>query len=256
MGRLRLCKFWLHDRRPDGGFQRVLRQRGRQWSRVGRAVWIVDAGGLERCRDGHDADYRRLRRLHARKQWLLRLSTIGCVLATAALALAGRGDVVIAVVAIVGLELLLSDRRIADRRIPSGDRAPAGARQGVGLGLELRLPGRTCDAGRVPRICDLGAGAGQGRRRIRSGDDVDHCRNFGVGCAADAVHPARARGAAAQKSLDVVRESLSRLASTLKHVGLSRLRAAALVQCVLSGRRGRGYRAGLDLCTASDEVLV
>ena len=38
--------------------------------------------------------------LHARKQWLLRLSTVGCVLATAALAWAGRGDVVIAVVAI------------------------------------------------------------------------------------------------------------------------------------------------------------
>lgn len=39
--------------------------------------------------------------LRARKQWLLRLSTIGCVLSTAALALAGRGDVAIAVVAIV-----------------------------------------------------------------------------------------------------------------------------------------------------------
>ena len=39
--------------------------------------------------------------LHARKQWLLRLSTIGCVLSTAALALAGRGDVAVAVVAIV-----------------------------------------------------------------------------------------------------------------------------------------------------------
>ena len=38
--------------------------------------------------------------LHARKQRLLRVSTIGCVLATAALALAGRGDVVIAVLAI------------------------------------------------------------------------------------------------------------------------------------------------------------
>jgi len=39
--------------------------------------------------------------LHARKQWLLRLSTIGCVAATAALALAGKGDVAIAVTAIV-----------------------------------------------------------------------------------------------------------------------------------------------------------
>ena len=39
--------------------------------------------------------------LHARKQWLLRLSTIGCVLSTAALALAGRGDVAIAIIAIV-----------------------------------------------------------------------------------------------------------------------------------------------------------
>ncbi|MBA2547835.1 MAG: MFS transporter [Burkholderiaceae bacterium] len=39
--------------------------------------------------------------LHARKQWLLRLSTIGCVLSTAALALVGRGDVAIAVIAIV-----------------------------------------------------------------------------------------------------------------------------------------------------------
>ncbi len=39
--------------------------------------------------------------LHARKQWLLRISTIGCVTATAALALAGRGDVAIAVIAIV-----------------------------------------------------------------------------------------------------------------------------------------------------------
>ena len=38
--------------------------------------------------------------LHARKQRLLRLSTVGCVLSTAALALAGRGDVVIAVLAI------------------------------------------------------------------------------------------------------------------------------------------------------------
>ncbi len=39
--------------------------------------------------------------LHARKQWLLRVSTIGCVLSTAALALAGRDDVLIAVTAIV-----------------------------------------------------------------------------------------------------------------------------------------------------------
>ena len=39
--------------------------------------------------------------LHARKQWLLRLSTVGCVLSTAALALVGRGEVAIAVVAIV-----------------------------------------------------------------------------------------------------------------------------------------------------------
>ena len=39
--------------------------------------------------------------VHARKQWLLRLSTIGCVLSTAALALAGRGDVAIAVVAVI-----------------------------------------------------------------------------------------------------------------------------------------------------------
>jgi len=39
--------------------------------------------------------------MRARKQWLLRLSTIGCVSATAALALAGSGDVAIAVVAII-----------------------------------------------------------------------------------------------------------------------------------------------------------
>jgi len=39
--------------------------------------------------------------LRARKQWLLRISTVGCVVSTAALALAGRGDVAIAVVAIV-----------------------------------------------------------------------------------------------------------------------------------------------------------
>lgn len=38
--------------------------------------------------------------LHARKQRLLRLSTVGCVLSTAALALAGRGEVAVAVVAI------------------------------------------------------------------------------------------------------------------------------------------------------------
>ncbi len=39
--------------------------------------------------------------VHARKQWLLRISTIGCVLATAALALAGRGDLEIAVIAVI-----------------------------------------------------------------------------------------------------------------------------------------------------------
>ena len=39
--------------------------------------------------------------LRARKQWLLRISTVGCVASTAALALAGRGDLAIAVVAIV-----------------------------------------------------------------------------------------------------------------------------------------------------------
>ena len=39
--------------------------------------------------------------LRARKQWLLRISTVGCVTSTAALALAGRGDVAIAMVAIV-----------------------------------------------------------------------------------------------------------------------------------------------------------
>ena len=68
---------------------------------LGHAVVDRHSCRVECCGDDSDADHRRVRRLHARKQWLLRISTIGCVLATAALALAGRGDVAIAVVAVI-----------------------------------------------------------------------------------------------------------------------------------------------------------
>ncbi len=182
--------------------------------------------------------------LHARKQWLLRLSTIGCVLSTAALALAGRGDVAIAVVAIVDFEFFLSDRRVADRRVPAGDRASTRTGQGVRMGLELWLPWRAGDAGCLPRLCELGAAG-------RAGDAEDFVpvtMLITAGIFALAALPTlfilRERAVPqAQRSLDVVRGSMSRLGVTLKHVGRYRDFARLLV-C------GAFYQAGVAVVIA------
>ena len=126
--------------------------------------------------------------LHARKQRLLRLSTIGCVLSTAALALAGRGDVVIAVLAIavsnfffqIGVSLI-------GAFLPEIAR-PHALGKVSGWGWSFGYLGGLATLAGLPRLCVLGEGAGQGRRTLRSGDDVDYCRNFRAGLTANSVH--------------------------------------------------------------------
>ena len=76
--------------------------------------------------------------LRARKQWLLRISTVGCVASTAALALAVRVDV--ASRGCNRISNFFFQVASRDRRFPAGDRAPEFARQGLGW-RELRYLG-------------------------------------------------------------------------------------------------------------------
>ncbi len=181
--------------------------------------------------------------LHARKQRLLRLSTIGCVLSTAALALAGRGDVVIAVLAIavsnfffqIGVSLI-------------GAFLPEIARPHA-LG---KVSGWGWSFGYLGGLATLAVclayviwAKGQGR-------DAEHfvpvTMLITAGIFALAALPTlfilKERAVPqAQKSLDVVRSSLSRLGATLRDINRYQDFARLLV-C------GAFYQAGVAVVIA------
>lgn len=181
--------------------------------------------------------------LHARKQRLLRLSTVGCVLSTAALALAGRGDIVIAVLAIavsnfffqIGVSLI-------GAFLPEIARPHAlGKVSGWGWSFGY-LGGLATLAGCLAYVFWA---KGQGR-------DAEHfvpvTMLITAGIFALASLPTlfilRERAVPqAQKSLDVVRSSLSRLGATLGDIGRYQDFARLLV-C------GAFYQAGVAVVIA------
>lgn len=157
--------------------------------------------------------------LRARKQWLLRLSTIGCVLSTAALALAGRGDVAIAVVAIVvsnfffqvGVSLIGAFLPEIARPNALGKVSGWGWSFGYlgGLATLMICVGYVMWAG------------GQGKQ---AEDYVPVTMLITAAIFAVAALPTlfvlKERAVAQAKgSFSVVRDSMSRLAVTLKHIG-------------------------------------
>ena len=181
--------------------------------------------------------------LHARKQRLLRLSTVGCVLSTAALALAGRGDIVIAVLAIavsnfffqIGVSLI-------GAFLPEIARPHAlGKVSGWGWSFGY-LGGLATLAGCLAYVFWA---KGQGR-------DAEHfvpvTMLITAGIFALASLPTlfilRERAVPqAQKSLDVVRSSLSRLGATLSDISRYQDFARLLV-C------GAFYQAGVAVVIA------
>ena len=82
--------------------------------------------------------------LRARKKWLLLLSTIGCVLTTAALALAGRGDIALASAAVIASNFFFMIGVALIAAFLPELAAPRRAGPRVGLGLELRLTSAGC----------------------------------------------------------------------------------------------------------------
>ena len=157
--------------------------------------------------------------LRARKQWLLRLSTIGCVLSTAALALAGRGDVAIAVFAIVvsnfffqvGVSLIGAFLPEIARPNALGKVSGWGWSFGYLGGLATLL------------IC-FGYVTWAGGRGQQAEDYVPVTMLITAAIFALAALPTlfilKERAVAqAHGSFDVVRDSLSRLTATLKHIG-------------------------------------
>ena len=181
--------------------------------------------------------------LHARKQWLLRLSTIGCVLSTAALALAGRGDVAIAVIAIVISNFFFQiGVSLIGAFLPEIARPHAlGKVSGWGWSFGY--------LGGLATLAVCLAYVMWARGRGGSAEDfVPVTMLITAGIFAVAALPTlfilRERAVPqAQKSLDVVRDSLSRLASTLKHVGRYR-DFARLLLC------GAFYQAGVAVVIA------
>ncbi|HYM47597.1 MAG TPA: MFS transporter, partial [Burkholderiaceae bacterium] len=157
--------------------------------------------------------------LHARKQWSLRLSTIGCVASTAALALAGRGDVAIAVAAIivsnfffqVGVSLIGAFLPEIARPNALGKVSGWGWSFGYMGGLATLL------------IC-FGYVTWAGGRGQQAEDYVPVTMLITAAIFALAALPTlfvlKERAVAQAKgSFSVVRDSISRLAATLKHIG-------------------------------------
>ena len=134
--------------------------------------------------------------LRAAKKRLLALSTLGCVLGTAALAGAGPGDVAWAVVAIVlsnvfytyGESLIAAFLPELARQDSLGQR--------VGLGLELRLLRRHAHAGAEPGVRARGTGPGPAGIALRAGDHADHRRHLWRARAGDLCAAARSAHAA------------------------------------------------------------
>ena len=94
------------------------------------------------------------------KKRLLLFSTVGCVAFTSGLALAGPGELGIAILFHRAIQLLLRQRREPDRRLPAPTRPCRCLGQGVRLGLGVRLYRRPAQPGCLPGLRQLGPGAG------------------------------------------------------------------------------------------------
>ncbi len=181
--------------------------------------------------------------VHARKQWLLRISTVGCVLATAALALAGRGDVAIAVVAVIVSNFFFQvGVSLIGAFLPEIAR-PHALGKVSGWGWSFGYLG-----GLATLALCLAYVTWAGARGKSAEDYVPVTMLITAAVFALAALPAltilRERAQPQpQGSLDVVRESISRLASTLKHVGLYRDFARLLLCSVF-------YQAGVAVVIA------
>ncbi|MEP6609164.1 MAG: MFS transporter [Burkholderiaceae bacterium] len=185
--------------------------------------------------------------LRARKQWLLRLSTIGCVVSTAALALAGRGDVAIAVIAIVVSNFFFQvGVSLIGAFLPEIAR-PAALGKVSGWGWSFGYLGGLLTLA----VCLAYVVWARGH-----GKDAEHfvpvTMLITAGIFALAALPTlfilRERSqpqaqAQAQASIGVVRDSMSRLAATLKNIGRYRDFARLLV-C------GAFYQAGVAVVIA------
>ena len=191
--------------------------------------------------------------LHARKQWLLRLSTIGCVASTAALALAGRGDVAIAVVAVVISNFFFQvGVSLIGAFLPEIAR-PNALGKVSGWGWSFGYLGGLATLA----VCLAYVMWAQGQGRAAE-DFVPVTMLITAGIFALASLPTlfilKERAIPqSQASLEVVRSSMSRLASTLKNIGRYRDFARLLV-C------GAFYQAGVAVVIAlaaiyADEVM-
>ncbi|MEO8187468.1 MAG: MFS transporter [Burkholderiaceae bacterium] len=160
--------------------------------------------------------------LRARKQWLLRISTVGCVTATAALALAGRGDVAIAVCAIVISNFFFQvGVSLIGAFLPEIAR-PNALGKVSGWGWSFGYLG-----GLATLLLCFGYVTWAGGRGQQAEDYVPVTMLITAGIFALAALPTlfilKERAVPqARASLGVVRDSLSRLASTLKHIRLYR----------------------------------
>ena len=160
--------------------------------------------------------------LHARKQWLLRLSTIGCVLSTAALALAGRGDVAIAVAAIVISNFFFQiGVSLIGAFLPEIAR-PAALGKVSGWGWSFGYLGGLATLAVCLAYVTWARRQGGVAEEFVPGTMLITAGIFAV-AALPTLFILRERAVPQrQGSLDVVRGAMLRLASTLKHVGAFR----------------------------------
>jgi len=160
--------------------------------------------------------------LHARKQWLLRLSTIGCVLSTAALALAGRGDVAIAVAAIVISNFFFQiGVSLIGAFLPEIAR-PAALGKVSGWGWSFGYLGGLATLAVCLAYVTWARGQGGVAEEFVPGTMLITAGIFAV-AALPTLFILRERAVPQpQGSVDVVRGAILRLASTLKHVGAFR----------------------------------
>ncbi len=160
--------------------------------------------------------------LRARKQWLLRLSTIGCVLSTAALALAGRGDVAMAVAAIVISNFFFQiGVSLIGAFLPEIAR-PAALGKVSGWGWSFGYLGGLATLAVCLAYVTWARGQGGVAEEFVPGTMLITAGIFAL-AALPTLFILRERAVPQpQRSVDVVRGAISRLASTLKHVGAFR----------------------------------
>lgn len=160
--------------------------------------------------------------LRARKQWLLRLSTVGCVLSTAALALAGRGDVAIAVAAIVVSNFFFQiGVSLIGAFLPEIAR-PAALGKVSGWGWSFGYLGGLATLAVCLAYVTWARGQGSVAEEFVPGTMLITAGIFAL-AALPTLFILRERAVPQpQGSVDVVRGAISRLGSTLKHVGAFR----------------------------------